>query len=72
MNTGFDENSVIIEFYSVGAYVKVSAIDPRTLVEVSIVGDPQRGEAALRQAVLRKLRFILEKRAKGGRGGLVV
>lgn len=72
MKTGFDENSVIIEFYSVGAYVKVSAIDPRTLVEVSIVGDPQRGESALRQAVLRKLCYVMEKRAKGGRGGLVV
>lgn len=72
MKTGFDENSVIIEFYSVGAYVKVSAIDPRTLVEVSIVGDPQRGESALRQAVLRKLRYVMEKREKGGRGGLVV
>ena len=31
---------VIIEFYQVGAYVKVSAIDPATHTEVSIVGDP--------------------------------
>ena len=34
------DERVIIEFVKVGAYVKVSAIDPTTRVEVSIVGDP--------------------------------
>ena len=29
---------VIFEFRRVGAFVKVSAVDPRTLTEVSIVG----------------------------------
>ncbi len=55
---------VIIEFYHVGAYVKVSAIDTATLTEVSIVGDPTRGEEALSRAAIRKLEYVLERRGK--------
>jgi hypothetical protein len=55
----------LIEFHQVGAYVKVSAVDPDSLTEVSIVGDPAAGQAALEQAVLRKLRYVLgRERAK--------
>lgn len=57
-----DKRSVIIEFHSVGSFVKVSAIDGDTLVEVSIVGDPAAGEAALERAVMRKLEYVLEQR----------
>lgn len=71
-----DKRSVIVEFHSVGTYVKVSALDPETLVEVSIVGDPSAGEAALQRAVLRKLEYVLERRkpaaASKPRPGLLV
>jgi len=30
----------------VGVYLKVSAVDPATYTEVSIMGDPTRGESA--------------------------
>ena len=53
---------VIIEFYRVGAFVKVSAVDTATLTEVSIVGDPTCGEEALKRAVLQKLDYVLERR----------
>ena len=62
-----NENGVILEFIQVGAYVKVSAIDIRTGIETSIVGDPARGDAALRQTALRKLRYVLEKQEKRDR-----
>jgi hypothetical protein len=45
---------VIIGFVRLGGLVRVSALDPETLVEVKLQG-PAAGEAALRQAVLRKL-----------------
>jgi hypothetical protein len=61
------DNSVIIEFIPMGAYVKVSAIDPVTGTEVSIVGDPMRGEAALKQTAARKLRYVMEKQKKNDR-----
>ncbi len=65
---------VIIEFYQVGAYVKVSAVDTATYTEVSIVGDPTRSEDALKRAAIRKLEYILERDWKAGgapRGGRV-
>jgi hypothetical protein len=52
------EGEIIIEFYRVGAYVKVSAIDPRADTEVSIVGLPEAGKAALTRAVLGKLDYV--------------
>jgi hypothetical protein len=62
---------VIIEFYQVGAYVKVSAVDTVTYTEVSIVGDPTRGEQALKRAAIRKLEYVLERdrKANGPRRG---
>lgn len=59
-----NENQVIIEFIRVGAYVKVSAVDPVTRVEASIVGNPASGEATLKRTALRKLRYVLDKQQK--------
>jgi hypothetical protein len=70
-----DERGVIIEFLPSGSYVKVSAFDPVTMTEVSIVGNPASGEAVLRHNVMRKLKYVLEKnsppRPAAGRGKLV-
>jgi len=57
-------HGVIFEFINIGAYVKVSAIDTRTGAEVSIVGDPRRGEPALRRVALRKLERAMRNEAK--------
>ena len=59
-----DENRIIIEFIRVGAYVKVSAVDPVSRVEASIVGDPASGEAILKRTAIRKLKYVLEKYKK--------
>ncbi len=55
---------ILIEFRRVGAYIKVSAVDPVTLTEVAIVGDPARGEAALKQAAVRKLEYVMNRKAE--------
>ncbi len=57
-----DDAGYIIEFHQVGNAVKVSALDPETLTEVSIVGAPAMTEAYLTQAAIRKLEFVLAKR----------
>ena len=69
-------DDIIIEFYRVGRSVKVSAMDPRTLTEVSIVGPATAGEATLKQAVLKRLEYVMARkrgeagrRAGQGRGG---
>ena len=58
-----DDKRIIIEFIQVGAYVKVSAIDPISSVEVSIVGDPSASQEILKRNVLKKLNFVLSKRS---------
>ena len=60
------DKTVIIELVKVGAYVKVSAIDPSTKVEVSIVGDPSVSQATLQRTAVQKLKYILNKREKRG------
>lgn len=52
----------LIEFIVQGKYVKVSAVDPVTFVEVSIVGDPNVGEQMLTQQAVRKLERMVFKR----------
>lgn len=55
-------SEVLFEFTAVGNSVRVSAVDPDTLVEATITGPVTAGESALRQAALRKLRYLLAKR----------
>ena len=56
--------NIIIEFHRIGASVKVSAFDPQSLTEVSIVGPANAGEAILTRNVLRKLEFVLAKKKR--------
>ena len=58
---------VLIEFHRVGKVVKVSAIDPITGTEVSIVGDPHYGEETLMRTAVRKLRYVIAKRRRATR-----
>jgi hypothetical protein len=57
-----EEEGYIIEFHRVGNAVKVTAMDPATLVEVSIVGPNNAGDTALTHLVVRKLEYMLAKR----------
>jgi hypothetical protein len=58
-----NEQGYIIEFHRIGNAVKVSAIDPATLTEVSLVGAPAVGEAELTRLVVRKLEYVLARRS---------
>jgi hypothetical protein len=62
---GPDEHGVIVEMVAIGRYVKVTAVDTRSGTEASLVGDPRRGERALREAALRKLRYVMAKTTDG-------
>ena len=61
---GLDTSQVIIEFVSIGSALKVTAVDPETLVEVSIVGDPHASQDTLEQTAIRKLEYVLIKQGK--------
>ena len=57
-----EDQGYIIEFHRIGNVVKVSAMDPTTLTEVSMVGAPSVGDAELTRLVVRKLEYMLAKR----------
>jgi hypothetical protein len=57
-----DSEGYNIEFHRIGNAVKVSAMDPVTLTEVSIVGAPGVGDTELTRLVVRKLEYMLAKR----------
>lgn len=51
----------LFEFHQIGSYMKVSALDPETGIEVSIVGPANASEYVLRTNALRKLEAALRK-----------
>lgn len=53
---------IIIEFFSVGQIVKVSAMDAVTLTEISIQGPKNAGEVVLKQNALKRLEYVLKKK----------
>ena len=54
----------IIEFTKIGASVKVTAIDPKTMTEVSIVGAAGYSQEFLTRQAVKKLQYVLSKNAK--------
>ncbi len=60
-NASRNDEGFLIEFRPVGNSVKVSAVDPATMIEVSIVGALTAGEEMLTRIVVRKLLYVLER-----------
>lgn len=56
------ETAILIEMQPRGAFVKVTAMDQRTLTEVSIVGDACKSERELKQIAAQKLRYVLQRK----------
>ncbi len=59
------DNEFLIEFVRIGNSVKVSAIDPATGVEASIVGPAHLSEAQLGASAIAKLRYVLARKKQG-------
>lgn len=53
---------VLFEMVQIGNVIKVTAIDPVTGVEVSIVGSSNMSEFSLKANAKRKLEYVLRKR----------
>lgn len=58
----------IIEYYPLGNLVKVSAVDPLTLTEVSI-SLPAKGltQKEMSHLAVQKLEYVLRKKAEGNK-----
>jgi hypothetical protein len=56
---------ILVEFTVRGNFVKVTAIDPATGTEASIVGPASAPQATLKAGVLQKLNYVLKKQNGG-------
>jgi hypothetical protein len=54
---------VLFEFHRMGRTVRVVAVDPRTNTEISMVGDASAGVEALKRLAVKKLRYVIARRA---------
>jgi hypothetical protein len=54
-------NEIYVEFIVQGTVVKATALDPKTGVEASIMGPASASRAALQEAAVRKLEYVLKK-----------
>jgi hypothetical protein len=61
-----EADNYIIEFTQIGGSVKVTAVDPRTMTEVSIIGGPQYSQEFLTRQAVKKLEYVLSKQAEKG------
>lgn len=55
---------VLFEFRRNGKAVKVSAIDAETGIEAAIVGSTAMSEHMLKMAALRRLEYVMRKKAQ--------
>ena len=53
---------VLVEFQQIGNAVKVTAMDTKSMVEVSIMGPATAGEEMLKRNVINKLNYVLSKK----------
>ena len=58
---------VFLEFHRIGPFVKATAIDSASLVEVSVMGPSTAGEECLARAAVKKLSHVLERRLASGK-----
>jgi hypothetical protein len=52
---------VIIEFFPIGTFMKVTAMDVQTLTEVSIQGPVNAGQEMLKRNAIKRLEYVMRK-----------
>lgn len=53
---------IIVEFFPVGTYMKVTAMDVKTLTEVTTQGPASAGQTVLEFNALKRLEYVLKKK----------
>jgi hypothetical protein len=57
-----NNREIIIEFFPIGTFVKVTAMDVKTLTEISIQGPATAPENMLKRNALKRLEFVMKKK----------
>ena len=68
MTAGNGDGEVLFEFQRVGSYLRVTAIDAQTGVEVTVAGPATGSQELLKRTAINKLRFVQNKEAKAAPG----
>lgn len=61
MTAGNGDGEVLFEFQRVGSYLRVTAIDAQTGVEVTVAGPATGSQELLKRTAINKLRFVQNK-----------
>lgn len=71
MTAAGGDGEVLFEFQRVGSYLRVTAIDAKTGVEVTVAGPATGSQELLKRTAINKLRFVQTKSAdnRGSSGG---
>jgi len=62
MSKPLQGREIIIEFYPLGNYMKVSALDVKTLTEISVQGPVKGAKETLKNNALKRLEYVLKKK----------
>lgn len=62
MSDALKGRHIIFELYPVGNLVKVSAMDTKTLTEISIQGPANTSEEILKKNAAKRLEYVLRKK----------
>lgn len=57
-------SEILIEFVPIGNFVKVTAVDPITLIEVSTISDRNYPKELMKQNAIKKLKWKIEKSSR--------
>ncbi len=57
----FNGREIIFEFYPIGSYVKVSAMDVETLTEISIQCPALTPQNIMKNNAIKRLEYVLKK-----------
>ena len=57
-------SEVLFEYIRQGAYVKVTAIEPETRIEASVVVPASLSQEQMQMQALQKLNYVLRKKAE--------
>jgi len=66
MTAAGGDGEVLFEFQRVGSYLRVTAIDAKTGVEVTVAGPATGSLELLKRTAINKLRFVQNKNADNG------
>lgn len=62
MSETISGREIIVEYEPIGSIVRVTAMDTKSMIEVTLQGPASAGEGVLKANVLKKLEYVMRKK----------